>query len=152
MGVDLNPLDPADPDDARWLECLVWPGQRDRRERLRNALSVARSAPSPARIVRGDLNAQVAELVAAAPAGSTPVVFHSAVLAYLPREARSEFTKAVSELPCHWISNEAPGILPDVDARLPYPAPTDRGVFVLALDGEPVAFTGPHGERLDWLH
>ncbi|SEM57732.1 DUF2332 domain-containing protein [Streptacidiphilus jiangxiensis] len=150
-GVDLSPLDPAAPDDARWLESLVWPGQQQRLDRLRAALSVARAEPEPARIVRGDLNAVVAELVAAAPAGATPVVFHSAVLTYLPLEARQAFTAAVRELPCRWISNEAPGVLPEVDARLSQAAPTDRGVFVLSLDGEPQAFTGPHGERLDWF-
>ncbi|WP_042418428.1 DUF2332 domain-containing protein [Streptacidiphilus anmyonensis] len=150
-GVDLNPLDPADEDDARWLESLVWPGQQERVDRLRAALSVARSVPDPATIVRGDLNARVAELVAAAPKGATPVVFHTAVLCYLPPEARHAFTKTVRELPCRWISNEAPEVLPEVDARLPYAAPTERGVNILALDGEPVAFTGPHGERLDWF-
>ncbi|MEY9873410.1 hypothetical protein ABH931_002892 [Streptacidiphilus sp. MAP12-33] len=148
-GADLNPLDPTDPDDTRWLESLVWPGQQQRLDRLRAALAVARD--EPARIVRGDLNARVAELVAAAPAGSTPVVFHSAVLTYLPPDARARFVATMRELPCHWISNEAPGVLPEIDARLPRPAPTDRGVFVLSLDGEPKAFTGPHGERLDWL-
>ena len=26
-GIDLNPLDVADPDDVHWLSCLVWPGR-----------------------------------------------------------------------------------------------------------------------------
>ncbi|WP_042389988.1 DUF2332 domain-containing protein [Streptacidiphilus melanogenes] len=150
-GVDLNPLNPADEDDARWLESLVWPGQQARFDRLRAALSVARATPDPARIVRGDLNARIAELVAAAPEGSTPVVFHTSVLCYLPTEARQAFTTTIRELPCRWISNEAPDVLADVDALLPYAAPTERGVNILALDGKPVAFTGPHGERLDWF-
>jgi hypothetical protein len=150
-GVDLNPLDPADAEDARWLESLVWPGQQERLARLRAALALAQAEPEPARVVKGDLNERVAELVAATPPGTTPVVFHTAVLCYLPPEARGRFTTAMRDLPCHWISNEAPGVLADVDARLPYPAPADRGVNILALDGEPVAFTGPHGERLDWF-
>jgi hypothetical protein len=150
-GVDLNPLDPADEDDTRWLESLVWPGQQARLDRLRAALSVARAEPEPARLVRGDLNARVAELVAAAPKGSTPVVFHTAVLCYLPPEARRTFMTTVRELPCRWMSNEDAGVLPDIAARLPSPAPTDRGVHVVALDGRPVAFAGPHGERLDWF-
>ena len=150
-GVDLNPLDPADADDTRWLESLVWPGQRIRLARLRAALGVARSEPEPARIVRGDLNARIADLVAAAPQGATPVVFHTAVLCYPPEEARRAFAAAIRELPCHWISNEPPGVFPEIEARLPQPVPTDRGVNILALDGEPVAFTGPHGERLDWF-
>jgi hypothetical protein len=29
-GLDLNPLDPANPEDREWLRCLVWPGQSER--------------------------------------------------------------------------------------------------------------------------
>ncbi|MER5221219.1 DUF2332 domain-containing protein [Streptomyces flaveus] len=46
IGVDLNPLDPADPEDTCWLESLVWPEQTERLQRLRGALDVARSAPA----------------------------------------------------------------------------------------------------------
>ena len=42
-GVDLNPLDVADPDAMAWLENLVWPEQDERRERLRTAVEVART-------------------------------------------------------------------------------------------------------------
>jgi hypothetical protein len=30
-------------------------------------------------------------------------------------------------------------------------AAQNRDVFVLALDAQPVAFTGPHGQSLDWF-
>ncbi|TQF01774.1 DUF2332 domain-containing protein [Kitasatospora acidiphila] len=148
-GVDLNPLDPADPEDAGWLESLVWPEQTEWLERLRGALGVART--EPAHLVRGDLNETVRQLVAQVPDGATPVVFHSAVLAYLDPQARAQFTRTVRDLPCHWISNEAPGVFPELLDKLPEPAPADRAAFVLALDEQPVAFTGPHGERLDWF-
>jgi hypothetical protein len=101
--------------------------------------------------VRGDLNQSVGNLVAQAPAGTTPVVFHSAVLTYLPAEARESFAETVHGLPGHWISNEAPRVLPSVARHLPRPAPKDHATFVLALDGRPVAFTGPHGQSLHWF-
>lgn len=41
-GLDLNPMDPADPDDRAWLESLIWPEQADRRRRLRAALEISR--------------------------------------------------------------------------------------------------------------
>ncbi|MTE17741.1 DUF2332 family protein [Streptomyces sp. TRM43335] len=148
-GVDLNPLDPSDPEDAGWLESLVWPEQTERLERLRGALEVARA--EPAHLVRGDLNETVGRLVAQAPEGATPVVFHSAVLAYLSPEARARFTRTMRGLPCRWISNEAPDVLPAVRDLLPEPPPTGRTTFVLGLDERPVAFTGPHGEHLDWF-
>ncbi|MEU3567718.1 DUF2332 domain-containing protein [Kitasatospora sp. NPDC036755] len=148
-GIDLNPLDVRAEEDMRWLESLVWPEQAHRLERLRGAVRVARAEPPL--LVRGDLNATVRELVAQAPAGATPVVFHSAVLAYLPPEAREEFAATMRELPGHWISNEAVSVLPAVARRLPRPAPAGSGLFALALDERPVAFTGPHGQSLDWF-
>ncbi|MEU8923984.1 DUF2332 domain-containing protein [Kitasatospora sp. NPDC048545] len=148
-GIDLNPLDVRAEEDVRWLESLVWPEQTHRLDRLRGAVRVARAEPPL--LVRGDLNATVRELVARVPAGATPVVFHSAVLAYLPPEAREEFAATVRELPGHWISNEAVSVLPAVARRLPRPAPAGSGLFALARDGRPVAFTGPHGQSLDWF-
>jgi hypothetical protein len=79
------------------------------------------------------------------------VVFHSAVLAYLPTEAQESFAETVRALPGHWIANEGPRVLPSVGRRLPRSASEDRAAFVLALDGQPVAFTGPHGQSLDWF-
>ncbi|GAB7186350.1 DUF2332 domain-containing protein [Kitasatospora sp. Ki12] len=148
-GIDLNPLDVRSEDDIRWLESLVWPEQTHRLDRLRGAVRVARAEPPL--LVRGDLNATVRELVARVPAGATPVVFHSAVLAYLSPAAREEFAATVRQLPGHWISNEAVSVLPAVARRLPRPAPTGSGLFALALDERPVAFTGPHGQSLDWF-
>lgn len=147
-GVDLNPLDVRSAEDVRWLESLVWPEQEERFRRLRGAVSVARAA-EPARLVRGDLNEVVGGLIAQVPAGATPVVFHSSVLAYVPLEERKALADKVRD--CRWISNEPVGVLPFVDGRLPRPAPRDRLVCVLALDGRPLAFTGPHGQFLDWF-
>ncbi|MFJ2580140.1 DUF2332 domain-containing protein [Kitasatospora aureofaciens] len=148
-GIDLNPLDVRAEDDMRWLEALVWPEQTHRLDRLRGAVRIARAEPPE--LVRGDLNAAVRKLVALVPAGATPVVFHSAVLAYLSPEAREEFAVTMRGLPGHWISNEAVAVLPAVERRLPRPAPAGTGLFALALDERPVAFTGPHGQSLDWF-
>ena len=48
-GLDLNPLDVTDDDDVRWLECLIWPGETGRRERLAAAIETARRDPPPVR-------------------------------------------------------------------------------------------------------
>jgi hypothetical protein len=148
-GIDLNPLDVRNTDDVHWLECLIWPEQNDRLARLRNAVRIAQA--DPPHLVRGDLNEAVGELVAQVPQGVTPVVFHSAVLAYLPDLARGTFTETMRSLPGHWISNEAPHVLPCVQARLRRSASPGRAVFALALDEQPVAFSGPHGQSLQWF-
>ena len=143
----MNPLDLRDPDEVAWLETLVWPGQEDRAARLRAAIAAARRDPPPVR--RGDLLADLPTLAAEAPRGATLVVFHSAVLAYVAPEVRARFADAVRALGAAWISNEFPALLPDVASKLHRAAPADR--FLLAVDGEPVAFTGPHGQSIDWL-
>lgn len=141
-GIDLNPLHPENPDDRRWLECLVWPGQTERKMRLTAALTVAQRHPVP--VIRADLCEALPDLVKQAPSGATVVVFHSAVLAYVEPERRQDFREIIRELGVHWLSNEAPGVT--VDAAAP-----GTSAFVLS-DGENVlAFTHPHGAWIDWV-
>ncbi|MFL5381744.1 MAG: DUF2332 domain-containing protein [Longimicrobiaceae bacterium] len=146
-GIDLNPVDLADPEAAAWLETLVWPGNDARAARLRAAIEVARENP-PA-VVRGDLLDDLPALAATAPPGATLVVFHSAVLAYASPEERERFERQVAALGAVWISNEFPRVLPHVASKCASRPPDDR--FLLAVDGNPVALTGPHGQSVDWL-
>jgi len=148
-GIDLGPLDPADPEDVAWLQALIWPGMDERRDRLAAAAAIA--AREPAELVRGDLVEELPGLVARMPADATVVVFHTAVLAYLPAAARDVFVETVTELPVRWISQEGVGVLPAVHDRLPEPPAEQESRFLLALDGEPLAYTAPHGGTIDWL-
>jgi hypothetical protein len=147
-GLDLNPIDPVDPAQAAWLETLVWPEQEGRRDRLRAALRIA--AAERVRIERGDLlGERLARLCAEAPAGATLVVFHTAVLAYVAEQAaRERFAARVTGLCPYWISNEAPGVFPPVSARAGNGA---MGQFLLAVNGEPMAWTDPHGAGMAWI-
>lgn len=153
-GLDVNPLDAADPDDVRWLRALVWPDEQDREERLAACLALA--AADPPEIVTGDLRgAALTEsldaLLAAVAPGSTPVLQHSAVLAYLPRAERDAFERAVASAGVRWVSYEGPSVLTSVKARL-----TDRAAwestpnFVVALDGEPIGRASAHGVWVSW--
>jgi len=142
-GIDLNPLDVTDPDDVRWLDALVWPGDHDRRERLHHALAVARR--NPPRVVRGDLNERFDEVVAQAPAGATLVVCHTAVLWYLSEADRATFRAKLKTIDCHWLAQEAPGVHPGLSA--------DRSLrsYLVTLDEQPMAYSAPHGGWLRWL-
>jgi hypothetical protein len=146
-GLDLNPLDVADPDAAAWLETLVWPEQEARAERLRAAMDVARR--DPPRVIGGDLLQDLPALAATAPADATLVVFHTAVLAYVAPKDRMRFVETVRGLRAVWISNEGPAVFPQISAKLHPQPPADRAV--LAIDGRPVALTGFHGQSIDWL-
>jgi hypothetical protein len=145
-GIDLDPLDVRDHNDVRWLETLVWPEHDHRRGRLAGAIEVARTEPP--RIVTGDLNEKLTELAAAAPGDATLVIFHSAVLPYLDDERRTMFVTTVRGLDARWIANEGPGVFPVTAPPSPEP---DRALFLLTLDGEPVAYSAGHGQSLHWL-
>jgi hypothetical protein len=143
-GLDLNPLDVTSDDDVRWLECLIWPGETGRLERLRAAVETARRDPPPLR--QGDLLTDLPDLVREAPAGASVVVFHSAVLAYVSRAGRAAFAETIRSLGVTWLANESPGVLPD----LPAP-PTDAHGFLLAENGTAViAVTDSHGTWIEW--
>jgi hypothetical protein len=156
-GIDLDPLDVADPEDLRWLACLLWPGEEGRTERLEAAAAVARA--DPPRLVRGDLVEELHALADQAPSTAPLVVFHSAVLTYLPTERRVAFAHAVGELISDrgavWLANEAATVLadlphpPPVDLPEPPPGPTP---FLLVRDGHrPLAWTDGHGTWLQWI-
>ena len=97
-------------------------------------------------MLTGDLIERLPEALDLLPAGCTPVVFHTAVLAYLDRARREEFVALVTSLGVRWIAQEAAGIVPGIDRALAGPES-----FVLSVDGRPVAVTAPHGGRIDWL-
>lgn len=145
-GIDLNPLDPTDPDAVEWLANLVWPGpDHDARvDRLRGAARLA--AQEPPDIVRGDLLDLVAEVAASAPLDATLVVFHSAVLLYLDATQRRRFADTMASLPRRavWLSNESAGTLPEIDAQVPGGIDTSHR-FVQTVDGVAVALAGAHG-------
>jgi hypothetical protein len=44
VGLDLSPLDAADPGDALWLRACIWPGEEERERRLLAALAAFASA------------------------------------------------------------------------------------------------------------
>lgn len=147
VGIDLNPLDITNEDDMRWLETLVWPEHEDRRARLAAAINLTREHPPE--LIAGDLLERVSDVAATAPPAATLVVFHSAVLAYLPKCAREAWMELATVLPGHWISNEAPNVLPSIAATAACAPPTGPQ-FALALDGICVAWTHGHGRSVRW--
>ena len=155
-GIDLNPLDINNPDDVAWLEALIWPEQDFRRERLRQAIAVARQ--DPPLLVAGDLNEQLVALAARAPSGAALVVFHSAVMAYVDSAGRQAFRATIARLAaergCHWLSNEGHTVIAQADGSVVVPEMDDdrlQGRFLLLQDGVPAAIAGPHGQSLEWL-
>jgi len=147
-GLDLNPLDISDPEQAAWLRTLVWPEQADRLARLCAAMQIA--ATNKPRLVTGDLRHDLVTLAAEAPKAATLVIFHSAVLAYVAAAGeRIEFARSVRPR-CHfWLANEAPHVFPEITARLGETRLPGR--LLVSVNGSPVAWADPHGASVAWI-
>jgi hypothetical protein len=146
-GLDLNPIDVNDANQIGWLETLVWPGEEDRLANLRAALRVAREDPPV--VVRGDLRTDLPALAAQSPAGATLVVFHTAVLAYIPRADRIDFRDTVRALGVTWICNESADVISDMIRTESKPSIADG--FLMSVNERPVAWTDPHGRCIEWI-
>jgi len=147
-GLDLAPVDLSNPEQIAWLEALVWPEETDRLARLRAAIRIA-VARRP-RVVKGDLLRDLAALAAEAPNDATLVVFHTAVLVYVrPRSERAEFARSVRSICDFWLSNEAPGVFPEIAQGAGEAGSAGR--YLMSVNELPVAWADFHGAWIDWI-
>ena len=72
VGVDLDPVDVTDADDARWLRACLWPDQPERVARLEAEMALAATAPPL--LLQGDAVEVVPGAFARVPADALPVV------------------------------------------------------------------------------
>jgi len=157
-GLDLNPIDVQDDDAIRWLLACVWPDHPERRRRLEAAVRLARRHPPT--VTAGDLVDDLPAVLAEAPEAQL-VVFHSAVLGYVSPDRRAAFAETLARASRRrdivWLSNEAPGVVPEIAALGASRA--GKGEFLLGrtrLSGgqrrdELLALAHPHGAHLTWL-
>lgn len=95
VGVDFNPIDLNDPEEAMWLKALVWPERRDELELLEAAMQVA--VETPPKVIKGDALDLLPGLIDSVPEGQIPCLLHSHVLNQFPRGAREAFWALVGE-------------------------------------------------------
>lgn len=147
-GIDLNPLDVSNDEDVAWLEHLIWPEHEGRLAGLRAAISVARQ--NPPRVETGDLKNDLPELIAQAPSDAKVVIFHTAVLSYVSSQNdRDEFARMLVDAGVVWLSNEAPNVFPQFAKKV---CMACDDMFLLAVNGQPVAWSGPHGQSVRWIN
>lgn len=94
VGLDLNPIDPKDPEDRLWLESLIWPEQHQRRERLAAALELV--AEVPIRFVAGDARDTLPDVLALLPNNDPVVVVNSFSMNQFGEEGRESIEQIVS--------------------------------------------------------
>jgi hypothetical protein len=127
VGVDLDPVDVTDADDARWLRACVWPDQPERVARLEAEMALAATAPPL--LLQGDAVEVVPDALARVPADALPVVTTTWALSRLPPESRLRFLHRLDEAAAGrvvaWVSAE--GLSPPTPSplRASRPAPAD---------------------------
>lgn len=111
-GVDLNPLDPRDPDDALRLLSYLWADQPERMDRTRAAIALAE-----AHMDRGDAAQWLEARLAEPHPGALHLVTHTIVWQYFPDETQSRClaaleaagARATPDAPLARLSMEADG-------------------------------------------
>jgi hypothetical protein len=119
LGVDPSPIDPRDPEEARWLLACLWPDQIERVDRLRAALTVAADHRNEVEILTGSGVDRVAEGVERArAAGCLPVVVNTWSLTYFTPSDRVTYVEELDRLGANddlaWIYLEAPNETPEL--------------------------------------
>ena len=158
VGVDLDPVDVTDADDARWLRACLWPDQperprgskrrwRWRRRPLRCCCKVtpSRCCPTPSPVV---------------PADALPVVTTTWALSHFPLESRLRFLHRLDEAAAGravaWVSAEGVGVAPAIptlgDRRASGHSIIGLAVFDRsALRAEAIGRCWSRGRLLAWL-
>ena len=116
VGIDLDPLDVTDADDARWLRACLWPDQPERIARLEAEMALA--ATDTPLLLRGDAVAVLPDAFARVPADALPVVTTTWALSRLPLESRLRFVHRLDEAAAGravaWVSAEGVGVAPAI--------------------------------------
>ena len=158
VGVDLDPVDVTQADDARWLRACLSPDQPERLARLDAEIALA--STTPALLMRGDVVEVLPDAFDSVPGGALPVVITTWALSRFPLEARLRFLHRLGELaarrPLVWVSAEGVGVAPAI------PTLGDRrafghSIFGLAvfdrsaLHAEAIGRCWSRGRWLAWL-
>lgn len=79
IGIDQNPLDIRDPDNARWLKALIWPDMTARFERLTAAIALAQEAKG-FQMIQGSSRSDFEAVIKGVRSQSSLLIYHTHVL------------------------------------------------------------------------
>jgi hypothetical protein len=142
IGLDLNPLDPADEEARRWLDALIWPEHVERRARLRRALVMLEDIE--VEMIAGDALETLPRVLDRLPVAEPVVVMSSFTLNQFDFAERARLEGIVngarSTRPIHRVSmGESP-------------EKSDDWARLVADDGDGARVIGqahPHGEWIE---
>lgn len=116
VGVDRDPIDVTDADDARWLRACLWPDQPDRLARLEAELAL--TAADPPLLLQGDSIEVMSDAFARVPADALPVVTTTWTLSRFSLESRVRVLHRLDEAAAGrtvaWVSAEGVGVAPAI--------------------------------------
>ncbi|MXX76182.1 MAG: DUF2332 domain-containing protein [Holophagales bacterium] len=141
-GIDLNPIDLADPDELLWLRALIWPEHVERHAQLVDA--AAELKHSPIRLYRGDASKDLPHLLERVPAEVALVVYSTIALYQIPREGRRRITDALEDR-----SRERPVWRVALEGVHP-PSLTLTRYLGGSGETELLARASPHGWWIEW--
>jgi hypothetical protein len=158
VGVDPDPVDVTDADEARWLRACLWPNQPERMARIEAAMALAATAPPL--LLRGIAVDVLPDAFARVPTGALPVVITSWALSRFPLESRLRFLHRLDEAAAGravaWVSVEGVGVAPAIptlgDRRASGHSIIGLAVFDgSALRAEAIGRCWSQGRLLAWL-
>jgi hypothetical protein len=158
VGVDVDPVDVTDAEDARWLRACVEPDRPERRARLDAEMALAATAPPV--LLRGDAVDVLPDALARVPADALPVVTTTWALSRLPLESRLRFLHRLDEAAAGravaWVSAEGVGVAPSIPTLGDRRASGHSIIGLAVLDGpalhaEAVGRCWSRGRLLAWL-
>lgn len=116
VGIDPDPFNLTNADDARWLRASLPPDQPEQVARLEAELALA--ATEPPVLLQGDAIDLLPDALAQVPADALPVVTTTWALSRLPLESRLRFLHRLDEAATGrtvaWVSAEGVGVAPAI--------------------------------------
>jgi hypothetical protein len=158
VGVDVDPVDVTDADDARWLRACLWPDQPERIARLEAEMALAATAHPV--VLQGDAVEVMTDAFAHVPADALPVVTTTWALSQFSLESRLRFLHRLDEAAAGravaWVSVEGVGVAPTIptlgDRRASGHSTIGLAVFDRsALRAEAIGRCWSRGRLLAWL-
>ena len=115
IGVDLDPIDVTDADEARWLRACVRPDEPELAARLEAEIAV--TATDPPQLLKGDAIEVLLDALAHVPADALPVVTTTWSLSQFSLDNRLRFLHRLDEAADRtvaWVSVEGVGVAPTI--------------------------------------
>ncbi|HEY2215265.1 MAG TPA: DUF2332 domain-containing protein [Acidimicrobiales bacterium] len=158
IGIDRSPIDLTNPSDAKWLLACVWPDS-GRTERVAASIKVAQA--NPPRVIAGDGNDVLPQVLTALPDGCAAVVMTTWAVAYFSLEDRQRFMQILIDgsyqRPIAWLSAEGAATVEDFAAEATAgheQSASDILGAVIFEEGERqpelLAYVQEHGNWMHW--